>query len=275
MADIPTGTPEALGAHGPPTPLLALDLRAHTLTRVKADGQHAHLPAAGSRMGFPLLSPDRRRIVAHVSDEDERGSVGVLDLDGEVQDRLGTADCAGWLPDGTLVVGTAVGDAMELTTPSSPGRRLPVSGGDCPRPGRGPDEVLVQRGRTEREEAFVVAQGLHDGRVRQEFRLERCNVVSPSASPARTEVAFAVTCDELLRSGIWVADASGGLHHVLACVCGVPAFSPDGAWLAAVVVPTDRIGHRNTERLAFVRRDGSGGFRLPFGALSFPMWPAP
>ena len=266
---IPSDVPDSrsLPTDRPPVPLLALDRAAgNELVRVGGDGTHGPVGAAVSGLAFPALSPDGRTIVSGL------GQVRTLSIEGETgSDFEGFWDCGGWLGDGTSVLGRYVADdVMAFERADQPGPVLAITGGFCPKPAISPDEVVIDQGRGS-EDNWVAAQRVADGSTAREFRVEGCNLTSGTASPATSTFAFAASCEDLLDSGIWVADATGTLVHVLTCVCGVPTFSPDGEWLAYVIAPVEGSGGFDTN-LGFARADGTGAFHLPAGRLSFPRW---
>ena len=252
----------------PPVPVLALDRAAgNQLVRVGGDGAHDPVGAVGSGLAFPALSPDGRTLISGL------GEVRTLSIEGvALSDFDGFWDCGGWLGDGTSVLGRYVDDdTMAFEPADQPGHVLAITGGFCPEPAISPDEVVIDQGRGS-EDNWVAVQRIADGSTAREFRVEGCNLTSGTASPATSTLAFAASCDDLLDSGIWVGDATGKLAHVLTCVCGVPAFSPDGRWLAYVISPVEGTGGFDTH-LGFARTDGTEAFHLPSGRLSFPLWP--
>jgi hypothetical protein len=265
------------GTDRPPLPLLALDVSiGGRLTRVGADGLET-FGAKGLRLHFPMLSPDRTTVVAQtVTGPGQAQRVRTLSpATAALQRDLGVgAECGGWLPDGTLVLARPDGVRLAFEAVGRADRRLPLDGGDCPVPGFTSDEVLLTRGERDREDAWVVAERLADGAVTRRFQRAGCTVISPAVTPSRTLAVFAAACANPLDSGLWTAPPSGELTHVLTCVCGVPAFSPDGRWIAYTIAPVDGAGGFDN-RLGFARADGSGAFHLRDGRLSFPMWVGP
>ena len=237
---VPTRKLSELSGDGPPLPLLALDVSVGgQLTRVESDGLKNFGPKK-LRLHFPMMSPDRTTVVAQtVTGPGQAQHVRTLSSATAAlqRDVGGEAECGGWLPDGTLVLARSEGvrhtfEAVGLADP-----HLRLDGGDCPVPGFSRDEVLLTQGERDREDAWVAAEHTADGTVTRRFRRTGCTVTSPAVNPARTLAVFAAACANPLDSGLWTAPPSGELTHVLTCVCGVPAFSPDGQWIAYTIAP--------------------------------------
>lgn len=277
LPTIPAGLPSSVPVGGrPPVPLFALDLSVGGQpVRVGADGVAKAIGPEHLRLHFPALSPDRKRIVAQtVTDGRQSQQVRVVTPDGTVAQEFDRPwDCGGWFADGTLVLGTYVGDVLHFESASTPRKLLPIQGSSCPAPGTTPDTVFVVQGRTDRDDAWVRLERIADGTTVNDIRLPGCTLVSPAASPDGSTVAMAAGCSDPTRQGIWIADTSGKLSHILTCICGVPAWSPDGDWISYVVTPTNGTDGLHT-RLGFARPDGSAAFHLPDGYLSFPIWPS-
>jgi hypothetical protein len=265
---------ELSGNDGPPLPLLALDVSVGgRLTRVEASGLKT-FGAKSLRLHFPMMSPDRTTVVAQtVTGPDQAQHVRTLSSATAAlqRDLGGEAECGGWLADGTLVLARADGVRHIFEAVGRPNPRLPLVGGDCPVPGFSTDEVLLTQGEREREDAWVAAERIADGTVTRRFQRTGCTVTSPAVNPSRNLAVFAAACANPLDSGLWTAPPSGDLTHILTCVCGVPAFSPDGRWITYTIGPVEGGGGFDN-RLGFTRPDGSGAFHLRDGRLSFPMW---